>query len=130
MVKGVCFLPLKIRKALEIQGLLCWGAKLLHHYGSPCWVSEDKTTWLLFYRTVWHKVRVFKFKLCLNVENDIRLPPAPKVESAKLGRHTVRCAKRNTRNFCFGYFFSGSAEPPLFENDVIPDFSISSKVTV
>jgi transcriptional regulator with XRE-family HTH domain len=28
-------------------------------------------------------------------------------ESAKLGRHTVRCAKRNTRNIRFGYFFSG-----------------------
>jgi hypothetical protein len=51
-------------------------------FGSPCWVSEDKTTWLLFYRAVWHKVRVFKFKLCLNAENDTRLPPAPKVESA------------------------------------------------
>ena len=90
------------RKNLENTGF----SRLSH--GSQCWVREDKTTWMLFYRTVWHKVRVFKFKLCLNAENDTRLPPAPKVESAKLGRHTARCAKRNTRNFCFGYFFSGS----------------------
>ena len=37
MVKGWCFLPLKTRKALDLQGLLCWGAKLLPQYGSPCW---------------------------------------------------------------------------------------------
>ena len=35
MVKGGCFLPLKTRKALENQGLLCWGAKLLPQYGAP-----------------------------------------------------------------------------------------------
>ena len=46
-------------------------------FGSPCWVSEDKTTWLLFYRTVWHKVRVVQDKLCLAKQYDTRLPPAP-----------------------------------------------------
>ena len=35
MVKGWCFLPLKTRKALDLQGLLCWGAKLLPQYGAP-----------------------------------------------------------------------------------------------
>ena len=34
MVKGWCFLPLKTRKALDLQGLLCWGAKLLPQYGA------------------------------------------------------------------------------------------------
>ncbi len=34
MVKWGCILPLKTRKALEIQGLLCQGAKLLPQYGS------------------------------------------------------------------------------------------------
>ena len=75
--------------------------------GSPCWVSEDKTTLMLFYQTMWHKVRVFKFELCLNAENDTRLLPAPKVESAKLDRHTVRCAKKIPETFVSDISFSG-----------------------
>ena len=35
MVKEGCFSPKKTRKALDLQGLLCQGAKLLPHYGSP-----------------------------------------------------------------------------------------------
>ena len=35
----VCFLLLKTQKALVKQGLLCWGAKLLPQYGSPCWAA-------------------------------------------------------------------------------------------
>ena len=41
MVKGWCFLPLKTRKALENQGLLCWGAKLLPRYGCSCQARTD-----------------------------------------------------------------------------------------
>ena len=41
MVKGGCFLPLKTRKALVKQGLLCWGAKLLPQYGSPNWARTS-----------------------------------------------------------------------------------------
>ena len=29
------------RKALVKQGLLCWGAKLLPQYGSPCWARTS-----------------------------------------------------------------------------------------
>ena len=43
MVKGGCFLPLKTRKALVKQGLLCWGAKLLPQYGSPYWTRTSDT---------------------------------------------------------------------------------------
>ena len=41
MVNGVY--PPKSLKALDNQGLLCWGAKLLPHYGSPCWARTNDT---------------------------------------------------------------------------------------
>ena len=37
MVKGGCFLPLKTRKALENQGLLCVVVFSYYIDGSPCW---------------------------------------------------------------------------------------------
>ena len=42
MVNGVCFLPIKTRKALENQGLFVLGCKIVPQYGSPCWETRIK----------------------------------------------------------------------------------------
>ena len=51
MVKVIYFDPLKTRKALDLQGLLCWGAKLLPHYelvGQNCNFVKSRILCLRF----------------------------------------------------------------------------------
>jgi hypothetical protein len=71
-------------------------------------LDKNKTTWLLFYQAVWHKVGVFKFKLCLNAENDTRLPLARSGISEAGSAHRQVCIKEIPEDFSSDISFTDS----------------------